>query len=236
MFNKSASKTINSLEQSLEVILFENDKLFPLNLNLSMRNYDILTFNSKLSHLHHKPVWTSNQTCSQLIGLRSVDPAHHRFELNITIEIHLPTSYTRLLKLMYAQLSNSSSLGSNMVDRNLFDYVFNSAAVVQQQGDNDDEDSDEPSMIISDGQIEMVSDDVRSALLRDERTVRSERTMAAFRDDLVNKWLQPSTYEVVYSELRNLTQNNSYFVIDWTTHKKTIKCHILVIDFNWVCL
>lgn len=129
--------------------MFENDRLIPVNLNLSTRNYDILTFAkpSTTTALNGNRV---NRTCSQIVALRgrSVE------RVDLTIEIDLPRAYSRLLKLIYTQLANVSASNSerSSVDRNLFEYIFQSDRADFIRDESDVDEDDLPVMIISNGE------------------------------------------------------------------------------------
>lgn len=129
--------------------MFENDRLIPVNLNLSTRNYDILTF-AKPSTTTALNGHRVNRTCSQIVALRgrSVE------RVDLTIEIDLPRAYSRLLKLIYTQLANVSAANSerSSVDRNLFEYIFQSDRADFLRDESDVDEDDLPVMIISNGE------------------------------------------------------------------------------------
>jgi hypothetical protein len=64
--------------------------------------------------------------------------------------------------------------------------------------------------------------------------------MARFRDELVHKWLNPLSYEVVYGLERNFTRsddsNRTYRLIDWATSMDGFRCNFINVHINWVSI
>lgn len=243
------------------MILFENDKLLPIALNLSNGNYDVLSLANTEFTASSPPLTTTTanrRACSQIIAVRA---STTNFVLSASIELHLPLKYTRLLKLMHGQLSNrtasvppphSPMLQHHNIkmrvesERNLFDRVFQTSGPSSSSADAAAEAT--TVMVISNG--ELATEAASSSMIvagsetedakqrrRDERFVRNENAMTRLRRDMSTRWLNPGAYEVVFAMLAATGTNNNdtkYTEIEFAGKRENISCRILGIDINWV--
>lgn len=233
----SYQKVSNPTE--IEFIVFENDKLLPININSSNSNYDVLSLVdiSKSSSMESTKV-LKNRTCSQIVAFRSKNET----QFDLSLEIFLPPSYYRLLNLMQVQLANAtldiqSTKVRNENECNLFDWIFQ-----LKSDDVDASKSGQSTMVISNGdlatEIPGSENADESKIQWDEKFTKSEKRMRTFQSDLLNKWLNSNSYEIVYSMFGNFNStkdNRSYEMIEWQTKRLTsLGCDIDDLKINWV--
>lgn len=217
----------------LDLMIFENDNLLPIQMNTSKRsNYDLLKL-TKSPLLSLDPKLTS--TCSQILAIRHTSTP---IQLDGTIEIQLPLSFRRILRMMHLQLTTSSTMNNSIMnDRDLFEYIFDNSPGHDQIDETSD---DQTIMVISNGNLEMVASandqtDPYRPTDSDKRFVRNEVKMSRFKSQLINQWLNPNAYELVYSELKDFSEDNQtrYQVIEWKLNRTDINCQLTEVDINW---